>query len=263
MKAGRKIWCVICVLSLLGCVICGCTAWNYRQQRIKEQKRYDEIRENVKQISAWWQPLSVSAEEVLQDETELQQVPVDFDALKEINDDIYAWITLPGTEIDYPVLQSEEEDFYLNHDVDRNESISGAIYSQTLNKKDFSDFLTVLYGHDMKDYSMFGSLLLLEEESVFQKNNVIQIYLPEETIEYRIFAAYVASSEHLLDEFDQESKLEKKAYLAEIAYLCKEEDTFDQDVFNRITTDDNILTLSTCYHGDKSRRFLVQAVRVN
>lgn len=256
MKISRKIWSVICLFSLLGCVICGCTAWNYRQQRIKEQKRYDEIREHVREISSWWQPLSASAEEIL-------QVPVDFDALKEINDDIYAWITLPGTEIDYPVLQSEEEDYYLDHDVDKNESIAGAIYSQTLNKKDFSDFLTVLYGHDMKDYSMFGSLLLFEEKSVFQKNNVIQIYLPEETIEYRIFAAYVSSSEHLLDEFDQESKLKKKAYLAEIAYNCKEEDTFDQEVFREITTDDKILTLSTCYHGDKSRRFLVQAVRIN
>lgn len=84
---------------------------------------------------------------------------VDFAALWEQNEDVYAWITVPGTLVDYPVLQHPSDDeYYLHHTIDHVEGLPGSIYSETVNAKDFTDMNTILYGHNMKNDTMFGSL---------------------------------------------------------------------------------------------------------
>ena len=87
--------------------------------------------------------------------------PVDWDKLLATNADVYAWIRVPGTNIDYPILQAstgKDDDFYLHHDIKKNYSFAGCIYTRRANRKDLSDRLTVLYGHNMINGSMFGTL---------------------------------------------------------------------------------------------------------
>lgn len=285
MRKNKQLWNVILCLSTLGLICCGTILLKYRMQRGEENERYEEIREIAKEgfLWSWLNPLLAQAEETDQKpEEEIQETAeaemetsdievqendvftekkIDFDALWEVNEDVCAWITIPNTKVDYPILQSSsEEDFYLDHDIDKEESRAGSIYIQKINKKDFTDFHTVLYGHDMRDGSMFGDLLLLQEKTVFEKNDKIYVYLPDRTLVYSIFGAYIWDSEHMLEEFDQEDWLQRRAYLAEIAYKCQEEDCFTREIFEKVTTEDSLLTLSTCYHGISESRFLVQAV---
>ena len=118
--------------------------------------------------------------------------PIDFDELKKQNLDIYAWIEIPGTEISYPILQNEDDDsFYLNHDVDGKKDSAGSLYTEhEYNSKDFSDIVTMIYGHDMLDGRMFGKLQEYYSDSdFFKRNNEIDIYIPEKEIHYIIFAS--------------------------------------------------------------------------
>ncbi len=100
----------------------------------------------------------------------------DFEKLRETNGDIYAWITVPGTQIDYPVLQSDTDNYYLEKNLDHTKGYPGCIYSNSCNSREFTDLLTVLYGHNMKNGSMFGSLHDYEQEEFFRENREIIIY---------------------------------------------------------------------------------------
>ncbi len=195
-------------------------------------------------------------------ETETES-PIDFEGLWEINTDIYAWIQIPGTVISYPVLQSlGAEDFYLTHDIEGNEDIYGSIYTQRYNEKDFSDFHTILYGHNMKDDTMFGWLSELADLETLWNHNVIYIYLPDRTLEYWIFAAYVSDNMHQLGGVNTRSRKDRQEYLDKVEARCEDVQTFDRRLFDKVTADSHILTLSTCYQNDPEHRFLVQAVLV-
>ena len=104
--------------------------------------------------------------------------PVDFDSLIKQNPDIYAWIYIPETNINYPVCRHASDDnFYLDHDIYKNYSYAGAIYSQFCNSRDFDDRVTVLYGHNMADGSMFANLHKFRDKDFFDKNKYL--YIPK------------------------------------------------------------------------------------
>jgi sortase B len=188
------------------------------------------------------------------------ELPVDFDALKEINEEIYAWITVPGTDVDYPVLQSSTDDgFYLDHDVNKESAFAGAIYSEQKNAKDFSDPNTVLYGHNMKNGSMFASLHRFEDREFFDENREILVYTPDHIYHYEIFAAYTYDNRHLLNSFDFEDPDVFRDYLEEIYSIRAMNAFFLDDPI--VTNEDKILTLSTC-NGNSEARYLVQGVLV-
>lgn len=193
-------------------------------------------------------------------ETELEtESPIDFEALQNKNPDIYSWIKIPGTVIDYPVLRSMgDQEFYLHHDADGNESVYGSIFSQDLNRKDYTDFLTVLYGHNMRDYSMFGSLHLFREAGAMRDNKFVYIYLPEITLQYEIFAAYRIEAVHPLYQFDQEDEQTRLDYLEKVEKAGETAAVFDHELFETLSKDSHILALYTCI-GDPDYRFVVQA----
>ena len=113
---------------------------------------------------------------------------IDFAAAQAANPDVYAWIWIPGTNIDYPILQSESEDdaYYLNHTIEKKEGLPGTIYTEKYNAKDFTSPVTVVYGHNMKNGSMFADLHKFEDKAFFDANPYVYIYLPDRTIKYRI-----------------------------------------------------------------------------
>ncbi|MBR4880757.1 MAG: class B sortase, partial [Clostridia bacterium] len=115
----------------------------------------------------------------------------DFAAMKEINPDIHAWIKIPGTPIDYPVLQSPTEElYYERRSYTGDYSISGCIFTQYFNNVDFKDRNTVLYGHYMLDGTFFGSLHNYKDPDFFEKNRYVYITIPGHILVYDIFAAY-------------------------------------------------------------------------
>jgi sortase B len=188
---------------------------------------------------------------------------IDFEALhSEENPDIYAWITVPGTVIDYPVLQHPEEmDYYLDHNVDGSQGYPGCIYTQRMNKKDWSDPNTVLYGHNMKNGTMFAALHHFKDSQFFDDNRYIHVYTEDgRTLVYEIFAAYEYSDLSLLMNFFMNSEEGRQSYFDSIWENEGMNSNFAEDV--ELTVDDKIITLSTCISNKPQNRYLVQGVLI-
>ena len=281
----RTVLRVISLLCLLGAIACGIvTAWYYINTWQSEQ-RYAQIREEIALTEARETgdtdgddfhaptieeienaeftgiidaPAPVIPEEVL---TDAESSPIDFDKLSEINPELYAWIRVPGTQIDYPVAQhsGEEQTYYLHHDLYGNPMFAGCIYSEEPSAKDFSDPVTVLYGHNMKNGSMFQNLYLFMDPAVFDsKDNYIYVYTRDMTFIYEIYAAYYSDDANISVMYDFEEETELSEYI-EGTLSPRSMEGFVRDDIS-VTEEDHILTLSTCVAGSPGHRLLVQGV---
>ena len=186
-------------------------------------------------------------------------VLVDWEGLWEINPDVYAWITIPGTSIDYPILQhATDNTYYLNYNIDGSYGYPGCIYTENLNSKDFTDSNTVIYGHNMKNGSMFAGLHQYEDMNFLEENDKVYIYTPKQEFTYTIFAAYVYDDRHLLYSFDFSNKEIYAAYLDTVFSMRDLSANIRTDM--NVTHEDNIITLATCMSKQPDKRLLVQAV---
>lgn len=201
-----------------------------------------------------------TSETVSAKEPELRKNPVDFAAEKKKYPDIYAWISIENTRISYPVVQSPTDDgYYLNHNAEKEYNQAGAIYSEHKNSKDFSDPNTVLYGHNMRNGSMFRDLHKFREDEEFWNNNTeIKIYIPGHILTYKIFAAYRYDNRHILNSFDFNDTAVFEEYL-ETVKNPKSLIVRTREV--ELNKDSKILTLSTCINNP-AYRYLVQGVLI-
>ncbi|MDR0963086.1 MAG: class B sortase [Clostridium sp.] len=186
---------------------------------------------------------------------------VDFETLwSETNADIYAWITIPNTRIDYPILQHPSDDsYYLNYNVDGTKGYPGCIYTERINAKDFSDFNTLIYGHNMKDGSMFRGLHDFADESFFAEHPYVYVFLPDRSLKYQVFAAHLFDDRHLMYVYDFANEEIQAAYLEEVLTSTGKKTVLNKDI--SINAQDTIITLSTCT-SDSKNRYLVQAVLI-
>ena len=195
-------------------------------------------------------------------DVDIPEKDIDWKELQKENADIYAWIYIPGTQVDYPVLQHPKDDtYYLNHCVDGKEGYPGCIYTESINKKDFSDRNTVLYGHNMKSGSMFGSLRSYRDSTFFDENKYCFVYLPNgKVLAYQLFGAYEWENTHIIDQYRFQTDAQLQEYLDEVFALRDMNAHFAENV--EVTGKDHILTLSTCVTGT-SKRYIVQFVLLN
>ena len=151
-------WTVVLILCAIA-VCCGGYLiyhhWSVKQRELE----YEKLRQEETLSAATETVIAEPETEESTEETVIYCDPVyDFGQLHEQNEDIYAWIVVPGTQVDYPLLQSETDNYYLDYNLDHSKGYPGCIYTNQCNRKDFSDYNTVLYGHNMKNGSMFGSI---------------------------------------------------------------------------------------------------------
>ncbi len=183
--------------------------------------------------------------------------PIDFEAVKKQNKDVCAWIKVDGTVIDYPILQSSPEaddNYYLDHDINGVKKRAGSIYIQKLNHNDFTDPNTVIYGHNMLNGTMFGQLKKFRNREFFDTNRKIFVYTPGHIFEYEIISAFVYDDRHIMNSFNFNIENECQEFFNE----CLNPKFLTKQVVEgaTLTTDDNIITLSTCTSND-SERYLV------
>ena len=199
-----------------------------------------------------------------EEEKEPIEVPIDFETLQKRNPDAYAWITIENTKVDYPILQGEDNSFYVHHDIDRNYNFAGCLFTEDYNSKDFEDPMTVIYGHNMHNESMFGTLYYYTDmPGFFENNKDITVYMPDKILHYRVFAAYQRDDEHLLHNRAYDNPSSFQLYLDSVLSLREIGAKIDRDIELDAETD-KILTLSTCVgDGSSGRRYLVQAVLVS
>ncbi|MGN0452299.1 MAG: class B sortase [Ruminococcus sp.] len=193
----------------------------------------------------------------------LPENPVNFKELRSLNPDLYAWIKIPGTAVDYPVAQSSNEDdnYYLHHNYLGNYEFAGTIYSQRHNSKYFIDRVTVLYGHNMLNGSMFASLHDFSDKEFFEENQYIYIYIDGHIFTYQIFASYDYDDRHILNSFNFSDDEVYEQYL----YDCLHPHSSNALVREgaELSLEDKILTLSTCTNYNSNLRFLVQGVLID
>lgn len=193
---------------------------------------------------------------------EIPEKTLDWDALRKKykNQDIYAWIYIPGTAIDYPVLQHPTDDsHYLNYNLNGSKGYPGCIYTEKINSKNFTDFNTILYGHNMKNGTMFASLHYFETQSFFDNYPYVFVYREDQVLVYEVFAAYKRDDRHILYAYDFETEAGRQEYLDEI----RSESENGRYRETEITANSHILTLSTCIRGAATNRYLVQAKLIN
>lgn len=180
------------------------------------------------------------------------------------NADVYGWISINGTPIDYPIAQhSIDDSYYLSHDVEGNRTIYGAIFTERVNTKTFNDAVTIVYGHAMKDGSMFGSLRKFSKSTFFDKHREIIIDTLEYRYIYEIFAIHLFTDEHLYEKFQLDTQHGILHYLDTLPNRVQEyggmyiPNTVD-------TSKDKILILSTCDVNDTQRYILTaKLIRVD
>ena len=169
--------------------------------------------------------------------------------LQAVNPDIYAWICVPDTIIDYPVLQHPtSNEYYLNHNLDGTEGYPACVYTENYNSKDFNDRNTVLYAHNLKDGTMFSSLHNFETIDLTNENHFFYIYTGDTVNVYLVVAAYEFPAKHLLLSYDLSNIYVYEQYLKDMFKLTNAE---TRGVYNiRLETElnmsDKIVTLSTC-----------------
>jgi sortase B len=191
---------------------------------------------------------------------------LDWDELAELNPDIYAWIYVPDTCVDYPVLQHPTSNtYYLNHNIDGSAGYPGCIYTEDYNSKDFTDPNTLIYGHNMDDETMFSTLHVFRDRAMVNEDHYIYIYTPDRTFVYEIFAAYEYPSLHLILNYDYSNIYIYEQYLRNLFSVANT----GARVANikegaEVTSDNRIVTLSTCTTDhDSTKRFLVVGVLIN
>ncbi|MBR2627140.1 MAG: class B sortase [Peptococcaceae bacterium] len=187
---------------------------------------------------------------------------LDWDALHEENAHIYAWIYIPNTDIDYPVVQHPDDaDYYLRRDLSGKSSTPGCIFTEFYNDKDFTDLNTVIYGHNMRNGTMFATLHNYENLGFFEENPYVYIYRPEGVLVYEVFTAYVGGDQHLLFSYDSTTPQSFQSYLDAVYSIRDMGAHFREGV--EVTGEDHIISLSTCVRGQANNRYLVQAVLLN
>lgn len=124
-----------------------------------------------------------------------QKLQIDFGILKQINPDILAWLDIPGTSVSYPVVRGVDNTYYLDRGIRGQESSSGAIFMDVRNQPDLSDDNIIIYGHNMKNGSMFGQLRKFREKVFYENHPYIDLYLPDGVFRYAIYACYEESAE--------------------------------------------------------------------
>lgn len=195
---------------------------------------------NGKEVKHWASPLEI-----------------DFDTLKSINDNVSGWLYMESLpDISYPIVQGTDNEYYLHHTYKKDSVFAGSIFMDCKNTKDFSDQNTIVYGHNMKNGSMFGNLKSYKSQEVVDKSPYFWVITPDEAYKYKIFAIYTANVDgdtYTLikgpgkETIDYGNRMEAKSNINTGEYQFKETD--------------KIVTLSTCT-GDSSTRFVVQGVRI-
>ena len=182
---------------------------------------------------------------------------VDFDKLKEINKETVAWLKVNGTNIEYAVVKTNNNSYYLNHNFDKKYNSAGWIFADYKNKLDGTDKNIVIYGHNMRDSSMFGTLknILGEEWHNNEENYVIDFITEKEERKYQVFSVYQIKNEDYYIDTEFENN-QFKEFIDEL----KNRSIKDFNV--EILAEDSILTLSTCANNNKYR-IVLHAKRIN
>lgn len=239
-------------------LLCGILLAGNILKETAQRKREEEIRKLAVQEEAPAGALRDGETQSLPDmepeEPAEYHSPVDFESLRAVNPDIVAWIEIPGTDISYPVVQADDNETYLKRDFEGNKSAAGTIFLDCDSSSDLMGLHSILYGHHMKNQTMFAQIVKFKDESFFRENREVVLYLPESELHLRTIAAVYgdADGEKRRTEF---SSLERfNRYVDEMTKNCSFRELPEGDV-------EGLYSFVTCSYEFNDARTILYAVR--
>lgn len=260
MQNKKKLYLIISIVSFLIVLIAllaiGVLLFSYKQSSDDYAQLAQEARAGAPAVPT---VIPESPEETMPT-VPLAEIPINFDSLKEQNADIIGWIMVDGTIIDYPILyDSSNMLYYLKHNYVRTATDYGSIFVLSENADDFTDFNTLVYGHNMLDGQMFAQLHKFRNSSFFDQHGQIIIYTPDRKLTYQVFAAYRTDNLNIIVNNDFSTEELREAYIKHI-YTHTDLALFKPEYL--VSASDRIITLSTCI-GNPDYRYVVQGVLVS
>ena len=265
---------VLTAVLVIGLAYFGMSQWTYTESRRDNEEAW-QITEVTEPTEAATEPApeetveaaaetsseddeaerqrQAQAREVLQNPVVKELLQIDLDALREVNEDVIGWIHIPDTEVSYPLLHWTDNDFYLNHTWKQTKNSGGSIFMECENEPDFSDFNTIIYGHNLLNDTMFGGLSKYKSEQYAKEHPCIYILTDEGVFCYDIFSAHRVGIDTIMYATDLTTERKKEEFLR----FTKDYSRIKMD--KEPTVDDQILTLSTC-SGGHDARWVVQGM---
>ena len=202
-----------------------------------------------------------AVEEVIEGPQIAVDLDIDYDALTKINGDFVGWIYYAPLELSYPIVRGIDNDYYTHYTFENVRNSSGAIFMDFLNKPDFSHFNTIIYGHNMRIGTMFGSLKkLLNDPSIIKEDPYIYIFTKEKVMMYEICAAYITNdSSHTYDLTQTaEEQADYVKYIRNAAAYYWNDPMLEES----LNEDTRLITLSTCHGLHSNNRTVIHGVLV-
>lgn len=235
-------------------VFAGCKLWEIRQMYDEGNQSYEALAESVRRSGGKEAQTGDGAAPAKGLRVEIPDIGIDFAALRKVNPDAVAWLTCPGTVIDYPVMRADDYDWYLHRLPDGTYNANGSLFLDYNAPPDFSGRLSVVYGHNMKSGRMFGSLPGYKAQQYFEEHPQMFLYTAENG-NYRIDLLYgcvVGAGEWRKRGFVYEENLPS------LLEYAAHNSTFESDV--EYTQEDRFIALSTCSYEFDDARYVVVGV---
>lgn len=244
-KKSKRLYGLIFMIQLISIIVIAIALY-YIYVWYTDNKNTDKVLENI------FDNIDISSEDVSVDEIETSMLKIDFDNLISLNSDTIGWIRVWGTDINYPVVQTNDNSFYLTHSFDKSYNKAGWIFVDYTNssiKDNQLDANTVIYGHNRQNKSMFGTLsnTLKENWRDVEKNRYINFSTREESMLWEVFSTYTIDSEYYYIRTSFTTDEDYEEFLKTI----KARSIYNFNI--NVTTEDRILTLSTCTNIGEGR----------
>ena len=254
------------ILSILLCLVLLCSVGVLLWQQYSDQfaaNSYDRAEELLEaappaeienstppkaDLPELWIPAPVEDDPYLE---QLRQT--DLSALKEVNPDVVGWISIPDTVINFPLLQGEDNHYYLKYTWDNRRSNVGSIYLDSTIDPLLGDFHSIVYGHNLLDGTMFSSLLLYAEQEHYEAHPYIYVVTENDVYRYEIYSSYEAEVTSYTYRIGFSSDRAKQDFIA----IGTEKTVIETGILPEPT--DRILTLSTCMNSGTETRWVIQA----
>ncbi len=253
-----KRWLKIVLVILLLIVLIAVSAAVAVLLRGEKEETVPETSDTGKiEITTAGEPETETQTEETEPETEPYVSPIDFEALWEINPDVIGWIRIEDTNIDYPILFSEEDnEYYLYRDIYGNDSVYGSIYLDFESSPDFRGRHSILYGHRMKDGSMFKDVIKFRDESFFKEHPYYTIYTPDREIRLEVISCFYAANDPILRRTRFRKQEDFDEYVDWVLGSCSYSVAPEYPVAS-------LYTLITCSYEVEDARTLLVAVEVD
>lgn len=221
-------------------------------------KEYDNLVNEVIEIQS--SELEESAKEEEQQKPKVHStLKVDFNKLRKVNQEVVGWIQFDEPEqINYPIVHTTDNKKYLSTTFEGKEHSFGGIFIDSGNEGDFSDYNTFIYGHNMKNGSMFGKLRMFKNQDYYERNPYFYIYTPDgKEVKYQIFAVCIVEDTSKSYERFYDNDEEYLNYLKYVKSIA----SYDTGV--EVTAESRIVSLSTCTNVTDTQRLLVHGVKIS